>query len=160
MATPLIALLMLVAVAVFFVRRKAKPPTEIETSIESGFGISMMEEEVELERLHDEEIMKLLEARITASGFFRAEKIPDLMAKLRGASVPFGRINTQVAFDGDAISTVEEKKALGLNTRMKYSKTFVEYFEPLAFKMIEPKTTLECMHLDAFHRVSRKKELL
>lgn len=43
---------------------------------------------------------------------------------------------------------------------MKYSKKFVECYDPLAFKMIEPKTTLEHMYLDAFHRVSRRNEIL
>ena len=170
MTFPLITLVTLAAVALFFVRRRAKPSPKaavevlvsmaIEGSINAGFGIPMTEEEVELERQYNEEIMKLLESRIVTSGFFRPEKIPDLMAKLRGASIPFGRTNTRVVFDGDAILTVEEKRALGLNTRMKYSKTFVEYFDPSAFKTIEPKATLECMHVDAFHRVSRKKELL
>ena len=129
-------------------------------SIEEGFGNPMTDQEVELERRFNEDIMKLLETRISTSGFFKAEKIPELMAKLRGASVPFGRIDTSAAFGGEGILTVAEKKALGLNTRRKYSKTFVEYFDPSAFKTIEPKAFLECMHLDAFHRVSRKKEPL
>lgn len=129
-------------------------------SIEEGFGIPMTEQEVEVERKYNEEIMQLLEARIITSGFFRVETIPELMAKLRGASVPFGRTNTSVAFGADAILTVSEKKALGLNTRMKYSKAFVEYFDPVAFKTIEPKAFLQYIHIDAYHRVSRKKELL
>ena len=69
-------------------------------------------------------------------------------------------MNTKIAFDGDSILTVDEKKKLGLNTRMKYSKKFIEYFDPESFKTIEPKDTLECMHLDAFYRVSRKDDLL
>lgn len=159
MAT-LIALLILVAVAIFLIGRRPRPQIEADAGVRAEFGIPLTEEEVDLERQYNEEIMQLLETRICASGFFKAEKIPDLMARLRGASVPFGRTNTGVAFDGNIILAVEEKKALGLNPRMKYSKTFVEYFDPLAFKTIEPKATLECMHLDAFHRVSRKKELL
>ena len=120
----------------------------------------MTEQEVELERLANEEIIKLLEVSIITSGFFRAEKIPELIAKLKGGAIPFGRTNTKVAFEGDVFLTVEEKKSLGLNTKMKYSKKFIEYFDTSAFKAIEPKSTLECMHLDAFHRVSRKKQLL
>lgn len=74
--------------------------------------------------------------------------------------LPFGRVNTKDAFDGDVFLTVEEKRALGLNTRMKYSKKFIEYFDPSIFKTIEPKDALECMHLDAFHRVSRNNDLI
>jgi hypothetical protein len=48
-----------------------------------------------------------------------------------------------VAFEGDVVLTVKEKKALGLNSRMKYSKKFIEYFEPSVLKSIEPKATLE-----------------
>jgi|GEM_PF-2190867 len=159
MAIVLVVLLAFVGAVIFLIRR-TKPPIRVESGIEAGFGIPMTEQEVELERQYNEEIMNLLEATIATSGFFRAEKIPELMAKLRGASVPFGRTNTSVAFDGDVILTVDEKRALGLNTRMKYSKTFIEYFDASALKTIEPKATPECMHLDAFHRVSRKKELL
>ena len=158
----LIVLITLAAVALFLRKRAktlTKPSTEYQTPIKAGCGIPMTKQEVELEREYNEEIMQILEAQIAASGFFRAEKIPDLMAKLKGASIPFGRTNTRVAFGGDVILTVGEKKALGLNTRMKYSKTFIEYFEPLALKTIEPKATLECVHLGAFHRVSRKQEL-
>lgn len=153
-------LLTLVTVAFFLIRRRAKPPIKSQGGIEAGFGIPMTEQEVELERQSNEEIIKLLEASIITSGFFRAEKIPELIAKLKGGAVPFGRTNTRVAFEGDNFLTVEEKKVLGLNTRMKYSKKFIEYFDASAFKVIEPKASLERMHLDAFHRVSRKKQLI
>lgn len=153
-------LLTLVTIAFFLIRRRAKPPIISKGGIEAGFGIQMTEQEIELERQSNEEIIKLLEGSIITSGFFRAEKIPELIAKLKGGAIPFGRTNTRVAFEGDTFLTVEEKKALGLNTRMKYSKKFIEYFDTSAFKAIEPKATLECMHLDAFHRVSRKKQLL
>ena len=119
----------------------------------------MTDQEVALERQWNEEVMRLLEAKIAASGFFRSERIPDLMAALRGGAVPFGRTNTEIAFDGDKFLTVEEKKALGLNARMKYAINFIEYFDPSSFKTIEPKSTLEHMHLDAFFRVSRRKTL-
>jgi len=139
--------------------RRTKPVTD-DGALYSGYCIPVTEEQVELERQSNEEVIKLLEAKIAASGFFRAEKIPELIAILKEASVPFGRVNTRVAFEGDVVLMVKEKEALGLNSRMKYSKKFIEYFEPSVLKSIEPKATLECMHLDAFHRVSRKKELL
>lgn len=160
MTSLLITMLALVPIAIFLLRKTANGPTNSKGDTVMRVGIPMTEEEIELERQSNEEVLRKLEASIVKSGLFRAETIPDLLAKLRGASVPFGRINTKVAFDGETVLTVKEKKALGLNTRMKYSKQFIEYFDPSALKVIEPKATLECLHLDAFHRVSRAKQLL
>jgi hypothetical protein len=81
------------------------------------------------------------------------------MRKLRAATVPFGRVNTKAAFGREPFLTLQEKKALGLNPRMKYSKEFIGYFETSVLGSIEPKSMLEHMHLDAFHCVSRQKEL-
>ena len=49
---------------------------------------------------------------------------------------------------------------LGLKARMKYSKAFIEHFDPAILKTIEPKSVLEDMHLSAFHRVARKRDLI
>lgn len=155
-----ITLLAFLAIAIFLPRRMASGPTNFKGDPVVRVGIPMTKEELELERQSNEEVFKKLEASIVKSGLFRAETIPALLAKLEAASVPFGRVNTKMAFDGDTVLTVEEKKALGLNTRMKYSKQFIEYFHPSALKTIEPKATLECLYLDAFHRVSRAKQLL
>jgi hypothetical protein len=114
---------------------------------------------VDEERKKNEEIMKLLEEMIVKSGFFVPENIPELMITLKAGQGLFERVNTRCVFDGSVFLSVAEKKALGLNTRMKYSKHFIEYFKRAAFKTIEPKAALECMHLDAFHRVSRKMHL-
>jgi hypothetical protein len=160
MLLPFITLLAVAAVTFFLIRRNSKSSARHTGVVPAAYGIAMTEQETALERQFDEEIMKLLEVRITASGYFRAEKIPKLMTILGNASVAFGRTNTQVAFAGDAFVTVEEKKKLGLSTRMKYSKDFIEYFDPSAFKTIEPKSALKHMHLDVSHRVSRKRELL
>ena len=129
MKSLLIILFTLVGVVFFIIIKKTKSTTKkSSSSINSGLGIPMTKQEVELERQSNEEIMKLLEASITASGFFRSEKIPELIANIRGSSIPFGRIDTKLVFDDDAFLTIEEKKMLGLNTRMKYSKKFIECF--------------------------------
>ena len=141
------------------ITRNATPSRKADDAVTIGFGIQMTEEEIELERESDAEIMKLLEDSVVKSGYFRRENIPELMGTLRKGSAPFARVNTKAAFDGDAYLAVQEKRMLGLNTRMKYSKKFIGCFHPASFKTIEPKATLECMHLDAFHRVSRQKEL-
>lgn len=151
---------LLTSILGFFSNTRRTKPIADEEALYSGYGIPVTEEQVESERHSNEEVIKLLEAKIATSGFFRAEKILELIAILKKGSIPYGRVNTGVAFEGDVVLSVKEKKALGLNSRMKYSKKFIEYFEPSVLKSIEPKATLRCMYLDAFHRVSRKKELL
>ncbi len=140
--------------------KKAKPSRKLEGSNAARFVIPMTPEEIELEQRSNEETIKLLETTIIRSGYFKRERIPELISNLKRGSAPFGRVNTTIAFDGDSYLTVQEKQSLGLNTRMKYSRKFIEYFDPVSFREIEPKAALECMHLDAFHRVSRNKELL
>lgn len=133
--------------------KKFEPDTRVQ------YSIPATQKQIELERQSQEDILNLLEKNIISSGYFRKEKIPELISLIRTSSVPFGRMNTKIAFDGDSYLTVDEKKNLGLNTRMKYTKKFIEYFDPKSFKSIEPKEFLECMHLDAFHRLSRKNDL-
>ena len=152
-------LLVLLVLAAFFFMRKRVKSSRPQSSVEVEYALPMSKQAIEAERKANEEVLHLLEASIIKSGLFRAEKIPELMEHLRSESVPFGRVNTAAAFDGDVLLTVEEKRALGLSTRMKYSKRFIEYFEPSALKENEPKSALSSIHLDAFFRVSRKKEL-
>ena len=142
------------------INKRSNQSKKLEPAVRVLYSIPATEKQIESERQSQEEIIKLLEINIVSSGYFRKEKIPELISLIRSGAVPFGRMNTKIAFDGDSILTVDEKKKLGLNTRMKYSKKFIEYFNQESFKAIEPKHTLECMHLDAFHRVSRKNELI
>jgi hypothetical protein len=141
-------------------RRKRRSAVSDEATTHTGHAIPVTAEMLEKERQDNDEVMRLLEASIRASGLFRAAKIPELVSKLRGGSSPFARVNTKIAFDGDKCLSVEEKRALGLNTRMKYSKAFIEYFDPTTLKTTEPKSVLEDMHLNAFYRVARKRDLV
>ena len=81
------------------------------------------------------------------------------MSELRRGSVAFGRTNTSSAFGGNPYLSIDEKRTLGLNTRVKYSRAYIEYFHPESFMTIEPKSFLSGIHLDAFHRVSRMRDL-
>jgi hypothetical protein len=130
-----------------------------QATLQCGYAIPVTDAMREAERQDKEEVMRFLEIAIRTSGIFRDEKIPELIAKFQSGSALFTRINTRVAFEGDDILSVEEKRAMGLNTRMKYSKAFIEYFNPSALKTIEPKSILENMHLNAFNRVARKRDL-
>lgn len=141
-------------------RRKRRSAVSDETTTQEGYAIPVTAEMLEKERQDNDEVMRLLEANIRASGLFRTEKIPELVAKLRAGSSPFARVNTKIAFGVESSLSVQEKRALGLNTRMKYSKAFIEYFDPTTLKTTEPKSFLEDMHLNAFHRVARKRDLV
>ena len=157
----ILALIILFTFAVFLLVKKiVKQSEKSEIFVKEEYSISATKEQKEFESQSAEEVIKLLETSIITSGYFRKEKISELISILRRNSDSFGRVDTKVVLEGDSFLTVEEKRKLGLNTRMKYSKKFIEYFNPLSFKTIEPKNALECMELDAFYRVSRKKELL
>jgi hypothetical protein len=140
-------------------RKRAKQAAKISGPTPSGFAFPATSQQVEQERQSHEDAMKRLEASMVASGFFKQEKLPELLALLRGGFHPFARIYTKIAFRGDDLLTVEEKRALGLNTRMKYSRKFIEYFDPSAFGKIEPKSALENMHINASLRAARAKDL-
>ena len=114
-------------------RRRATQTARSSPCPASDYAIPVTAEQIEQERQTHEEAMRLLEASMVASRFFKAEKLPELLAVLRGGFHPFSRINTEAAFRGDDLLTVEEKRALGLNTRMKYSRAFIEYFDPSVF---------------------------
>ena len=153
------ALLLIVTVItlalVLFVRRRAGP-TAREPRVSATLGIEPTEEMIERERVFLDDVMKRLESRIVASGVFRKEKIPALMALLRRGSVPFARINTGIAFQGDTYLTVPEKRLLGLNARMKYSHAFIAHCDSACLKTVEPKSMLECMYRDGHNREHRK----
>jgi len=128
--------------------------------VQSGYAITPTPKMLAAERQDHEDVMRLLEAAIRSSGFFETEAIPLLLSKLRDGQEPFARVHTKVAFGGDEFLSVQEKRVLGLNTRMKYSREFISYFDPKCLKTIEPKSMLENMHLSAFHRVARKRDLV
>lgn len=156
----LITIIAVLLAILIVARRKRRWTVNDGTRTLDRYAIPVTAEMLQQERQDNDEVISLLEANIRGSGLFRTEKIPELVAKLRGGSSPFTRVNTTIAFQGDKLLTVEEKRALGLNTRMKYSKAFIEYFEPTDLKTTEPKSVLEDMHLSAFHRVARKRDLV
>jgi len=136
-------------------RRQPKPSTQVQVS----YSIPATPAMVNTERQKEAEIVALVRDRLESCGFVLPEKIAYLTGQLHDGFSPFTRVNTKSAFDGDTLLTVPEKRELGLNTRMKYSKNFIECFHSSAFKTIEPKSFLSDVHLDAFHRISRKYEL-
>ncbi len=106
-----------------------------------------------------EETFRLLEQGMRTSSIFLSEKIPMLVRTLRDNAQLLGRTNTKPAFDGEVMLTVQEKSALGLNTRFKYTRTFIDNFDPSKLAGVEPKSMLENMHLAAANCVRSKREL-
>jgi len=135
--------------------RSQKRPSDSQT----GFGVPMTRAEIAAEEKYDEKILKLVESRLLASGYIHEEKIPELMATLRDGTVAFGRNDVGKAFVGNSYLTLDQKKSLGLNPRLKYSHRFIGYFKPEFFKDIEPKSFIGTIRLDSFHRISREKAL-
>ena len=80
------------------------------------------------------------------------------MSIIRGSTRPFARLTMDAPYTGNVLSKAE-KQGLGLNTRMKYTAGFVAFFDAAALRIIEPKSTLADMQLDAFHRASRAFDL-
>ncbi|WP_258181376.1 hypothetical protein [Burkholderia multivorans] len=107
-----------------------------------------------------DEVTRLFQARIEASGFFVPEKIPELVSKVRGNIGLFQRSSTDGATRGGEPLSVEEKRALGLNTRMKYTREFIEFFRPEVLPTIEPKSLLAGMQDAVSFEVSRRRTLM
>lgn len=54
---------------------------------------------------------------------------------------------SDVHFRGGHLLTVDEKKRLGLNTRMKYTDQFISFFYEERLAEIEPKALLHCLRI-------------
>ncbi|CAN7774675.1 hypothetical protein [Paraburkholderia hospita] len=104
-------------------------------------------------------VLALLEARVTESGLFLPERIPELMAKLRRNGAPFQRPDVKAALEGETYLSVEEKRKLGLNTRAKYSHAFIACCNVTSLNGVDPKLALGEMHLAVYHAVNRERQL-
>lgn len=105
------------------------------------------------------ELFADVEARLMRSAVFKQEQVPGLMAKLRATNRAFGRSNVENAIAGDTYLSTDEKRTLGLNTRMKYSHAFIAMCTPDALKTIEPKSHLEQLYAAAYWTAQRTKQL-
>ena len=106
-----------------------------------------------------QEMLALIEGELVASGAFKPEKIPELMAKLRKGVVPFTRIDSSRALAGDTLLTLEEKRTLGLNTRAKYTREFIDCCNPETFAEADPRDVIGTITLRAYHRIHQAESL-
>jgi hypothetical protein len=154
------ALVLVSAITVFQAAQKTKTKLSVRSAAENPYAIEPTPEMWKAELEDNEEVMRVLEAAVRASGHFRTEMIPDLISNLTRGTKPFARLNTRVVFGSDDFLTVDEKRRLGLCTRKKYSRRLISYFNPACLGTIEPKSLLENMHLDAYFRIARKRDLI
>ena len=91
------------------------------------------------------------------SGFFKTEFMPILTEKIRDISkVGYGY---EDPFDKTDCLTLEEKKALKLNTRKKYAREFINGLTEKGIAEASEKDFLQNMFLQNFHQVSREYDL-
>ena len=156
-----VAVIILVALLLFFRKRDshlAERRADWRSAAES-YTIKPTTQMIEEEKLVLERTLQNLKTRMQESGFFKPEWIAELANKVAGDIEVFQRIKGSQSYGGEPFLTVEEKRSLRLNTRMKYSRDFISCFRPEALSAIEPKTFLENLHLAAWHDEQRRKEI-
>lgn len=106
-----------------------------------------------------DEVSRLLRTRLEASIFFAHERVPELVKRLRDSTELFQRVNIDAVIRGNDVLSVREKRDLGLNTRMKYSREFIAYFRIGVLPNIEPKSVLLEIVESVSHEVSLRRSL-
>lgn len=124
-----------------------------------GFGITPTPKLTRSEREKNKRMFDLTEQSLRECDLIIPEKIPEMMEKLTGGHKAFDRVPNAKAIEGKTSLTVNEKKALGLNTRMKYTHAFLEFFVTEKLAGSEPKSIVSTIILNAFHKASREAEL-
>lgn len=101
--------------------------------------------------------------QIKDSGYFKDEFIPVLSEKIRASTQDGGYPNV---FNKEDCLTLEEKRALGLNTRRKYPRELINNLTPKGLESENPNALIENIWQSNFNiwqsnfnKVSRKYEL-
>lgn len=154
----LTTLLIVIIVAFVYKKLKSKGENRPFPQVPPN-GLKMTNQEISGEARVIEEELRLAKQLIKESGLIKEEKIGQLLKALEGSRSPFERLSLKPITDGEPYLTIEEKNKLGLNSRMKYSKQFIDYFRIDALPNIEPKSAINNICLDAWHRAHRQGEL-
>ncbi|MDN7724900.1 hypothetical protein [Burkholderia gladioli] len=139
-----------------FGKKTSRP---IEETAQRDEGSSLQTDE-RLERDAEEdraEITARLRRRIEASGLVHMDRVPELVALI--ANDGRQRTNISRAVDGDTLLSVDEKRVLGLNTRMKYTREFISFFRPEAIVGKEPRSELSGIQSAVVSEVGRLRSL-
>lgn len=110
----------------------------------------------EQEKEHVEKIEQIIIA-IKDSGYFKPEFLPEITKKIREKTlIGYGYIDP---FDKENCLTLEEKKALNLNTRRKYSRELINALTEKGLAAENPNDLLKNIWLGTSFKISRKYEL-
>jgi hypothetical protein len=116
----------------------------------------------EMQRDAREDAQKILERlaiALNSSPVFRRDRLPELLERVRQDGASTDRCSLKRAYAGPTWLSAKEKSVLGLNTRMKYSHAFIDFFNPEALATIEPKSHLAVLHANVFWSVKRERQL-
>lgn len=132
--------------------------TEIPfTKDANPIGIKPSAEQAENETQKINEIAEKTIVTAQSSGYFKAEFLPVLSEKIKSNThFGYGYIDP---FNKEDCLTLEEKKALGLNTRRKYARELINGLTKKGLAAEDPNDLLKIMWLANSNKVSRKYEL-
>lgn len=124
---------------------------------ENSIDIKLTGERLETEKRKFKEIAENTISAVENSGFFKPEFLPVLSEKIReNTQIGYGYIDP---FDKTDYLTLEEKKALCLNTRRKYSRELINALTEKGLSSENPNELLKNIFQQNYHKVFRKYEL-
>lgn len=141
-----------------FGRRKISAAEAPKAQSSSTAITGQTDDQLERDEREDfSEISARLRARIETSQLIHADRIDELVALL--ATDGRQRSNLSRATAGATVLSLEEKRALGLNTRMKYTHEFISFFRPEALAGEGAIAALSNMQGAVVSEVGRLREL-
>lgn len=125
--------------------------------LKESIGIKLDDEQERQENKKYTAIAEQTIADLKSSGYFKQEALPVLVEKIRTNTRPgYGYIDP---FCKENCLTLEEKKALGLNTRQKYARELINALTEKGLVAEKPNDLLKNIWLANFHKISQKYEL-
>ena len=139
----------------FFEASKKLITKVLDINISTGMRINKERQNQEIAKL--KEIAETTIAAAKESGYFKNEFLPVLSEKIQSIT-KIGYAYSDPFNKNDCL-TLEEKKALGLNTRRKYSRELINVLTPKGLSSENPNKLLENIWYANYNKVSRKYEL-
>ena len=136
---------------------KGKKMFDIVLDTELPIGIKLDDEHQAQENAKCKEIAEMTIAAAETSGYFKPDILPVIAEKIRALSVPGYAYSGP--FDKEDVLSLEEKKALGLNTRRKYSRELINGLTEKGIAAENPNDLLKNLFMQSCGKVSRKYEL-
>jgi hypothetical protein len=141
-----------------WLKKASEKVTTKQISPSENVGIRLEGRALQDENSKFREIAEAIIQDIAGSGCFKEEKLSIVNARIKKMVRPGYGYSDPFSLD-DCLS-LEEKKALGLNTRQKYSREFIEALSEKGLSHPDLKDILKVVYLKHFHSIHRKYELL